>query len=186
MIWALSSGQPDLYPRAQAAFEGGLGQLVIRDPVADRDALQRLVEANPCRVVLHERIPDALTLALALGIGLHLSSAADARRFRAGWRGPLGQSCHSAAAVQSAVAAGCDWAFLSPIYRPWSKPADVRPPLGPRALGGLGAIALGGLSEERAADCYAHGALGVATLSHILDDRRPDEAAARWVRASAA
>ena len=75
----------------------------------------------------------------------------DADVLRARIRGTLSQSCHDAAALRRAAAAGCDFAFLSPVFSPQSKPGDLRPTLGVAGLAALCAsaplpvVALGGI-----------------------------------------
>ncbi len=176
LIWAISAEQPDLLARARVALEAGLDRLLIREAVLpDLTALEALIGDFPGRVVLHARGWDPQR-ARDLGAGLHLPSDAGP----AGVAGPWGRSCHSPAEVRAAFAAGANWAFLSPIFRPISKPGDERQPLGLEALEGMGAVALGGITAENAGSCLAHGAVGVATMSHILSDPDPAAGVTRW------
>lgn len=181
VLWAISSGQPDLLARARLALAAGLDRLLIRElELPDRRGLERLVADFPGRVVLHARMPDGAFVAAELGLGLHLASDALTGSFRERWAWPLGQSCHTPAEVRDALEAGCDWAFLSPIFAPISKPDDRRLPLGPAALYGSRAVALGGITVTNAAECVRSGAVGVASMSGILSEPSPGRAVRRW------
>ena len=79
-----------------------------------------------------------------------------------------------AAALRRAASAGCDFAFLSPVFSPRSKPGDVRPTLGLSGLEQLCAsaplpvIALGGIGPAQASDCLRAGAAGIACIGAIF------------------
>ncbi len=86
----------------------------------------------------------------------------------------VGRSCHTADDVDRAVAEGCDYAFVSPVYPSASKPG-YGPVLGPQGLAALGRptlhiYALGGVLPEHVADCVRAGAYGVAVMGPILRD----------------
>ncbi len=86
----------------------------------------------------------------------------------------VGRSCHTAAEVDRAVAEGCDYAFVSPIYPTGSKPG-YGPALGPQGLAalcrpGLPVYALGGVRPEHVASCLAAGAYGVAAMGPAMRD----------------
>lgn len=178
MIWAISAGQPDLMVRGRAALEAGLDRLLIREPCAP-DGLLALIADFPDRVVLHGRIENAAAIRAETGVGVHLSASAALEDW-IGSSGAIGQSCHSLTAVRNAQLGGCSYVFLSPIWQAFSKPLDRRATLGPEALLGANAVALGGITVERSALCRQHGAVGVATMSGILFDPDPGAAVARW------
>jgi thiamine-phosphate pyrophosphorylase len=129
-------------------------------------------------------VNDRLDVALAAGAdGVHLPSAGvppgDARRLVGAGR-LVGVSCHSAADVARARAAGADFAFLSPIHDTPSK-REFGPPIGVEALReaaalGLPLVALGGITAANAPEAFAAGARGVAAIRAWL--MAPDPAAA--------
>jgi thiamine-phosphate pyrophosphorylase len=90
----------------------------------------------------------------------------------------VGRSCHSAAELQAAQAAGVDYATFSPVWPTASKPG-YGPALGLRGLAagvasvpGLPVYALGGVEPGRAAPCRAAGAAGAVVMGVIM--RAPD------------
>ena len=126
--------------------------------------------STPLPLSVRPRSREDALRALDAGLDLHLPASWDP----AAWRraAVLGQSCHSLAALHAAARAGADYAFLSPVFPPGSKPTDDRPPLGLDGLrqacaqAPLPVIALGGITTPaRAADCRAAGAWGVAGIS---------------------
>ena len=176
-------------------------RLIGFSPGADgspRD-LQSLVEAG-CRggmdgLILHAKHPDALHIAVAAGWGLHLPSGKDPAAFRSQITGLLGMSCHSLQTLLTAAAAGCDYACLSPIFPPHSKPEDTREALGVTVLAEaakalrLPIIALGGMTPQGAVQCTAAGAHGVASMGALFapgSDPEDTHDAARALRAAMA
>ena len=129
-------------------------------------------------LILHTRTPGALACATALGLGLHMSERSDWVQCRGQFTGVLGASVHSRVSLLKARAAGLDYALLSPVFSPTSKPEDERTPLGleglRRALQGLDlpVYALGGIQSGDVADCLAAGACGVAVLGGLFQDDR--------------
>jgi thiamine monophosphate synthase len=127
------------------------------------------LDATGPRVILHARTPGAAEWAAARGVGIHLPSTADPAAWRAKVSGPLGLSCHSRAELERAQE-WCDYATLSPIFPPRSKPDDRRPALGidglAAALPGLRlpVLALGGIGPHLVGPCRAAGAWGVAGI----------------------
>lgn len=163
--------------RVRAAVAAGLPCVLLR-----ANPLPHALLDLPVQLVLHARDPDAHALATAHGFGLHLAADGDVARVRRTFRGLLSQSTHSPDAARAALAAGADWVFLSPIYRPTSKPDDLRPPLGPDALAGIGpVVALGGVTPGRVAACRAAGAIAVAVLGGIFDAADPAAATRRYL-----
>lgn len=167
-------------------------RVVLREPELPGDEIERLVSnlrplfPREGSLVLHEKCADARRIAAAHGIGLHLSSIADWPAEREAFAGPLGVSAHSEAEVRAAAECGAQWAFLSPVARPTSKPGDMRPPLGEdaliiaqRALPEIDVIALGGISPASAARLAAGGCRGVAVLGGVYSNGAatdPDDA----------
>ena len=149
--------------RVAAVRAGGADVVVLREP--------RLYPtlAGP-GVLLHGRTPGAIDAAVRLGCGLHLPASIAAAPLRAQIRGSLSQSCHDRASLAAAAAAGCDFAFLSPVFSPTSKPADDRRVLGLAGLAvlcrtaALPVVALGGIGPGRVRGCLEAGAAGVAGI----------------------
>jgi thiamine-phosphate pyrophosphorylase len=176
----------DLVSMLAAAARGGLPAVILREPQLSARELvalaRRLAPAFGPGLVLHGRHPDALALAAAGGFGLHLPAGVDAGAARARTAGLLGQSCHGPEELAAAARAGCDYALLSPIFAPHSKPADPRRPLGIDGLARacadppLPVLALGGLDPERARGCLEAGAHGVAALGGLWPpDATPEQ-----------
>jgi thiamine-phosphate pyrophosphorylase len=129
-------------------------------------------------LILHTRTPGALECATALGLGLHISESSDWAECRREFTGVLGASVHSRDGLLQAQLAGLDYALLSPVFPPTSKPQDGRTPLGLEglrsALQGLDlpVYALGGIQSGDVAGCLAAGACGVAVLGGLFQDPR--------------
>jgi thiamine monophosphate synthase len=132
------------------------------------------LEDSGAVVILHARTPDGARLAASRGLGLHLPSSADPTHWRPRTRGLLGISCHSLAELERAVGV-CDYATLSPIFPPRSKPHDARPTVGLEGLAqacaavDLPVLALGGIGASRAAACLEAGAWGIAGIGAFGD-----------------
>ncbi|HEY4919546.1 MAG TPA: thiamine phosphate synthase [Xanthobacteraceae bacterium] len=120
--------------------------------------------------------------------GVHLASDASpgaiaAARARLGDAALIGISAHADIDVAAAQAAGADYATLSPVYATASKPG-YGPELGLAALAhaarlglrlGLPVLALGGVTPQRAPECLAAGAAGIAVMGEIMRaPRRPN------------
>ena len=158
----------------------GVRRLLLREPHLSRRQLERLVQSlKPLYprdgLILHEKCAGAQSVASAHGLGLHLASTSDWRARREKFSGPLGVSAHSEAEAHQAALCGCQWAFLSPVGHPTSKPNDCRPPIGEaavlraqRALPELDIMALGGVTPAAAARLAAGGGRGVAVLGGIF------------------
>jgi thiamine-phosphate pyrophosphorylase len=127
-------------------------------------------------------VNDRIDVALACGAGgAHLSEngipVAEACRlrdefFRDQPEPPdflIGVSCHSLGAALGAARSGADYIYFSPIFQTPSK-ASYGPPQGLDRLARICSaveipvIAIGGVSAENAASCFAAGASGVAAI----------------------
>jgi thiamine-phosphate pyrophosphorylase len=173
---------------------GGRVAVVVRDKVASVDdvaalcgALRPVCQRGGALLLVHTHVP--LVAALRLD-GAHLDGRADVGAARA--RLPhgclLGASRHrDDVDGQGLGVAGADYATLSPIFAPTSKPDDARAPLGPAALRGhrLPVYALGGVDEENAAACIAAGAAGVAVLGGLMAATDPSRSLTALLRALA-
>jgi len=163
-----------------AAVEGGARLVVLREkdlPDGERAALAAR---------LHAVLAPAGGLLLCGGTrvpgpdGVHLAATDALPAPRP--VGLVGRSCHDATELAGAVAEGADHATLSPVFPTESKPG-YGPPLGLAALrelcagAALPVYALGGIdTPERARDCLAAGAAGVAVMGAVM--RAPDPARA--------
>ncbi len=163
--------------------------VVVRDKAAALPAVGALCTAlRPIAVRARARllVHTHADLVGPLGLhGVHLDGRADARAVRAArLRMPphtlVGISRHAddrdaSGALQDD---GADYATLSPIFTPSSKPGDARPTMGVRALAGhrVPVIALGGIDADNAAACVEAGAAGVAVIGAVLSALDPRRA----------
>ena len=125
------------------------------------------------------------------GVQLRRPAAIAAARLVLGGDVLLGLSAHGLQDVAEATAAGADYATLSPIYTTSSKPG-YGPALGQAALTsasriGMPVLALGGVTPDRAADCRAAGAAGIAVMGPLMraeTSRHTKALAAEFLQAS--
>src|SRR5262252_1570620 len=149
-----------------------------------RSALKAVRERAPrTRIFVNDRVD----VALAAGAGgVHISenglSVSDARRlcerFEKDSGKPLdfliGVSCHSLGSALGAARDGADYIYFSPIFHTPSK-AFYGPPQGVDRLGKIchavqiPVIAIGGITLENVASCYAAGAAGAAAIRLFQD-----------------
>ncbi len=122
------------------------------------------------------RVDVALVLGAHLHLPAHAIPALEARKLL-----PEGVmiSCAVHDEREARDAVGADFALVSPVFKPGSKPDYSRTPLGvegfervSRALG-CPAFALGGISAEN----FPEGARGAAVISSVLSASSPREAA---------
>ncbi len=177
----------------EAAWGDRAPATVIRDAVAGgaRAILLRLRAWEPPRVA--QLATDVLPFCRAAGVavivhqhaavaaatgaaGVHLTSAQpDVAAARALLEPAqcVGVSCHSAADVQAAEAAGADYVLLGPLFATPSK-AAFGPPLGLAVLRAAAAgsripiIGVGGIDAGRAAAVRAAGATGIAAIRALF------------------
>lgn len=99
----------------------------------------------------------------------------------------LGASAHAGDVIPATL----DYAFLSPVFAPTSKPGDARAPLGLEGLRAACAatttpiVALGGVDEHHARACFDAGAQAVAVLGGVMGARDPRGALRRLLAAVA-
>jgi thiamine-phosphate pyrophosphorylase len=184
----------------RAAVAGGVTAVQVRDKYASRRdllelvrAVQRAVADTPgVRVVVNDALDVAL---IARADGVHVGQddlpAAEVRALI----GPdqlLGLSVSSRAELDAALAlpAGTlDLVGLSPVWGTPTKP-DTGPALGLAGVaelasaaraGGLAAVAIGGISDDRAAEVTGTGVDGICVVSAVCAAADP-AAAARKLR----
>ncbi len=166
----------------QGAVDGGLRAVVLREPHLSRAAYvelaRRLSPLFGAGLILHASHPDAIDVASASGWGVHLPGTSEWSGVRARVSGLLGMSCHTAEDLQRAAAEGADYATLSPVFQPLSKPGDVRPTHGTDGLQAvisdtaIPVFALGGITDSTAKEVAETGIHGIASMGHLF----PDEA----------
>jgi thiamine-phosphate pyrophosphorylase len=145
--------------------------LQLRAPGLSTAALEReaneLVTAAPVPVLISSRCDVALASGAA-GVNLPESdiSAADARTLLGSRL--VGRSVHSIKAAQQAERDGADFVIFGPV---WESPSHRgSPPAGIAALElvaravRIPVLAIGGVTEERIAECQAAGAAGYAAI----------------------
>jgi len=165
----------DLAPALIGAGADGLLLRVVGEGL-DPACLERL-QGCGVPVLVHRRSEALWPAALELGLGLHLPAGLDPAPWRARVRGLLGQSCHDEGELRRA-AGGCDYATFSPVFAPFSRPGDRRPPLGIEGLRrgctavALPVLALGGIGPAQAGACLAAGAWGLAGIGACADPAR--------------
>lgn len=150
-------------------------QFLLREPMLPPEAIRVLLDSwSDLRVILHERCTGAESLAAAHACGLHLCSTTPVGDIRDRFEGLLGVSTHNSDELLKAEAEGADYALLSPLYSPYSKPDDTRLPLGlKRAREAIERVSipvflLGGVDAHRARDCQETGAYGVAAVGALF------------------
>ncbi len=160
------------------AVDNGARAVVLRDKDLPVDERGRLAE--DLRALL-EPVGGVLVLAGPAGRAgidaVHLSASDPFPRPRPSL---VGRSCHCAQELERAVAEGCDYLTVSPVF-----PTPSKPGYGPAlALAGLASLvsvavptyALGGVQPSDVPGCLAAGAHGVAVMGPVM--REPQIVAA--------
>ncbi|MFZ0818845.1 MAG: thiamine phosphate synthase [Candidatus Acidiferrales bacterium] len=133
---------------------------------------------SPAREFVRILINDRLDIALAAGAaGVHLGEQsipiATVNAVRVAGVIPkdflIGASCHSLDAARAAERDGADYVFFGPVFATPSK-AALGAPQGISRLAEVSrnltipVLAIGGVNEENAADCFAAGSAGIAAI----------------------
>jgi thiamine-phosphate pyrophosphorylase len=150
-----------------------------------RTALHSQGRSQPARILVNDRVDIALAERAA---GVHLGENSlpvnEAARFiethpsRKDFL--VGISCHSLEAAKSAASGGAGYLFFGPVFATPSK-AAFGPPQGVERLAevcrviAIPVLAIGGITLENAAACFAAGAAGLAAIRLFQDS--PDPAA---------
>lgn len=184
----------NLLKRIEAAAEAGIDWIQIREKdlsgkdcgALTREALRSSSTFSrnktiATRIIVNDRLDVALAERAG---GVHLGEKslplAEARRLvenRADWEDFLtGVSCHSLEAAQTATSGGADYLFFGPVFATPSKAAFGAPQGLARLAEVCGAVAIpvlaiGGITLESAADCFAAGASGIAGIRLFQDAR---------------
>lgn len=132
----------------------------------ERDAV-RLVAESPVPVVISSRCDVALAAGAA---GVNLPERDIGIEFARGLirHGLVGRSVHSQEAAMRAQFEGADYVIFGPVWPSSSHPDDE--PVGVEALSRVArtlripVLAIGGVTEERIAECHSAGAAGYAAI----------------------
>jgi len=178
----------DVTSVAQAAVRGGATMVQLRYKSGASEIMQSAREV--IEVLRPTGVPviinDRIDLARALGAqGVHLgqddASPEDARR-TLGEEAIVGLSITDASQLGSVDPSVVDYLGVGPIFPTGSK-ADAAPPLGIDALWRIASAvrlpvaAIGGITEDNAADVIRAGVDGIAVISAICAADDPEEAA---------
>ena len=189
------TGPLTLYQQVEAALQGGVTCVQLREKHLDRDAF--LAEARQiCALCRRYGVPfivnDDLDVALACGAdGIHVGQddmpAAEVRR-RAGRRLIVGVSAHTPEEARLAEAAGADYLGAGAVFGSATKTdASLLTPAGLQAVCAavhIPVVAIGGVNARSILQLQGSGAAGAAVVSAIFG--APDiTAACRDLRALA-
>ena len=188
-----SQAQRPLPPIAAAAFRGGCRWFSLREkdlPAGERLELLREMVALGHRFGATVMVHEDIAAAVAAGAdGVHLPGGGDPAAARRQLPdGLIGVSAHSPKEAAALLAAGADYATLSPIFLTASKPG-YGPAVGLAALEEAArlapgpVVALGGLDAGNIALCLAAGARGIAVMGEVMRAADP-EAAVRHLLAA--
>ena len=188
-------GRQTLCQQVEAALQGGVTCVQLREKHLDRDAF--LAEARQiCALCRRYGVPfivnDDLDVALACGAdGVHVGQddmpAAEVRR-RAGRRLIVGVSAHTPEEARLAEAAGADYLGAGAVFGSATKTdASLLTPAGLQAVCAavhIPVVAIGGVNARNILQLQGSGAAGAAVVSGIFG--APDiTAACRDLRALA-
>jgi thiamine-phosphate pyrophosphorylase len=178
---------------AEAALRAGCRWFSLREkdlPPDERRELLRSLVALGRRHSAIVTVHDDIEGAVATGAdGVHLPGGGDpavARRLLP--TGLIGVSAHTPQEVAAQLAAGADYATLSPIFLTASKPG-YGPAIGLDALATAArlapgpVVALGGIDQGNLGACLAAGARGVAVMGEIMRAADPEAATSRLLAA---
>ena len=188
-------GRQTLCQQVEAALQGGVTCVQLREKHLDRDAF--LAEARQICALCHRYgvpfiVNDDLDIALACGAdGVHVGQddmpAAEVRR-RAGRRLIVGVSAHTPEEARLAEAAGADYLGAGAVFGSATKTdASLLTPAGLQAVCAavhIPVVAIGGVNAGNILQLQGSGAAGAAVVSGIFG--APDiTAACRKLRALA-
>jgi thiamine-phosphate pyrophosphorylase len=164
----------------------GLRGVMLREKDLDPDALYNL--AVKCRPVFDRHrvtwtVNGSIDVARRAGAsGVHLTAAQDPAEARGalGASALVGKSVHGVDAAVAAEKAGADYILFGPVFETPAK-ARYGPPQGLDRLRkvcvtvAIPVFAVGGITPERAGECVAAGARGVAAISALMKAGKPEE-----------
>ena len=175
-LYAISNvqelGEEEFMRRLEAVLHKGLRLVQLREKDYSRAELRvlalkmlPLLRQHDARLIINADIELCKEIG-ADGVQLTATQLAGLReRPDVDW---CGASCHNAAELRRAEAAGCDFALLSPVLATRSHPGE--PHLGWEKFAAIAAgcsipvYALGGLTHDDMRTAWQHGAQGIALL----------------------
>jgi thiamine-phosphate pyrophosphorylase len=165
--------------KIRAAVAAGVDWVQIREKdLSGRELLALAQEAVAARGMARVIVNDRLDVALAAGAaGVHLGreslNARDVVRWCRDGHAPanflVGVSCHSLVEAREAESAGASYIFFGPVFDTPSKRA-MGEPQGVARLEEIcrsvtiPVLAIGGVSERNAGECFRAGAAGIAAI----------------------
>ena len=156
--------------------------VVTRESVKVAAAAQR---ANATRIIVNDRLDVAVAASAG---GVHLGEASLPVAAVNAWRREnelteksshdflIGASCHSVDAVRAAERDGADYVIFGPVFSTPSK-KQFGTPQGINRLAeaskpvGIPVLAIGGITEENAQQCFDAGAAGIAAIRMFSEAR---------------
>jgi thiamine-phosphate pyrophosphorylase len=179
-------GGAGVFAKIRAAIAAGVDWVQIREKdLSGRELLGLAREAVAARGGARVIVNDRVDVSLAAGAsGVHLGreslGARDVVSWCRGGHAPadfvVGVSCHSLEEAREAESAGAAYIFFGPIFDTPSK-RGMGEPQGVTRLGELcravaiPVLAIGGVSEQNAAECVRAGAAGIAAIRMFQDAR---------------
>jgi thiamine-phosphate diphosphorylase len=173
--------------KIRAATAAGVDWVQIREKdLCGRDLLALAREAGAGHGSTRVIVNDRLDVALAAGAaGVHLGHQSLSARDVVGWcrsgKAPgdflIGVSCHSLQDAREAESAGTSYIFFGPVFDTPSK-RGMGEPQGVARLGeicrsvAIPVVAIGGITEENAGECFRAGAAGIAAIRVFQDARK--------------
>lgn len=103
----------------------------------------------------------------------------------------LGLSTHDSGELETALSAEPDYIALGPIYpttlkaMKWAPQGLDRIAVWKQRVDKLPLVAIGGLTVERVAGVFAHGAQSAAVVTDIIRNPRPEVRVLKWLAATA-
>jgi thiamine-phosphate pyrophosphorylase len=178
---------------AEAVFRAGGRWFSLREkdlPADERRALLRALVSLGGRFGATVAVHDDIDSAIAAGAaGVHLPGGGEPAAARRRLASALiGVSAHSPQEAAAQLAAGADYATLSPVFLTSSKPG-YGPAVGLDALAeaarlaGGPVVALGGIGDSSIGACLAAGARGIAVMGEIMRAADPEAATRRLLAA---
>ena len=183
-----SEGGAGVLGKIRAASAAGVDWVQIREKdLSGRELLGLAREAVAAEGDARVIVNDRLDVALAAGAsGVHLGRESLGARDVVRWcRGGgenapadfvVGVSCHSLQEAREAESTGAAYIFFGPVFDTPSK-RGMGEPQGVARLAGIcrgvaiPVLAIGGVSEENAAECIRAGATGIAAIRMFQDAR---------------
>ena len=146
-----------------------------------REAVRLAQASGATQIIVNSRLDVALAARTA---GVHLGSDSVPAQKAVEWaragntpqRFLIGVSCHSAAEARAAESAGASYVFFGPVFDTPSKrflgsPQGIEPLRGVCAALKIPVIAIGGVTESNAQDCFRAGAAGIAAIRLVQETK---------------